>query len=138
MARYKGDLELLVKGVLGIENLEDGDNVLISEGCTHHRQCEDIGTVKLPKWIQNYTKKNVNFHFTSGGSFPKNLDNYKLIVHCGACMLTKREVLRRLHCSEDSYILITNYGVLIAYMNGILKRTLSPFKEIEELMEKLK
>lgn len=138
MARYKGELSLLVKGVLGLEALKDGSKVLISEGCTHHRQCEDIGTVKLPKWISAYTKKELSYHFTSGGSFPKVLGEYDLIVHCGACMLNRREVLRRLYFSADEGVLITNYGVIIAYMNGILKRTLSPFSEFDALRKEIK
>lgn len=138
MARYKGELSLLVKGVLGLEALKDGSKVLISEGCTHHRQCEDIGTVKLPKWISAYTKKELSYHFTSGGSFPKALGEYDLIVHCGACMLNRREVLRRLYFSADEGVLITNYGVIIAYMNGILKRTLSPFSELDALRKEIK
>lgn len=138
MARYKGDLALLVEGVLGLEKLTDGSKVLISEGCTHHRQCEDIGTVKLPRWLTEYTKKNLDFHFTSGGTFPKNLEDYQLVVHCGACMLGKREVLRRLYLSKNNDVPITNYGVVIAYMNGILKRTLSPFSELEALRKEIK
>lgn len=138
MARYKGELNLLVEGVLGLEALKDGSKVLISEGCTHHRQCEDIGTVKMPKWISAYTKKEVYYHFTSGGSFPKDLSEFDLIVHCGACMLGRREVLRRLYLSKENHIPITNYGVIIAYMNGILKRTLSPFRELDALRKELK
>lgn len=138
MARYKGDLALLVEGVLGLEKLTDGSKVLISEGCTHHRQCEDIGTVKLPRWLTDYTKKNLDFHFTSGGTFSKTLEDYQLVVHCGACMLGKREVLRRLYLSKNDGVPITNYGVVIAYMNGILKRTLSPFSELEALRKEIK
>ncbi len=129
-ARYKGLLEEAVKGAAAIEKLEDGDNVLISEGCTHHRQCDDIGQVKLPRWIKNYTGKQVNFEFTSGGEFYEDLTKYKLIVHCGGCMLPEREVNFRMKCAEDQIVPITNYGILIAYMQGILKRSLEPFPHI--------
>lgn len=132
--RYKGKLDLAIKGALAIERLKDGDKVLISEGCTHHRQCEDIGTVKLPSWIEDYCKKKIDFEFTSGGSFPEDLSKYSLIVHCGGCMLNEREMKYRLQCAEDQNIYITNYGILIAYMNGILKRTVAPFKELAELL----
>lgn len=126
-ARYKGNLELLVSGARAIDDLEDGDTVLISEGCTHHRQCDDIGTVKLPRWIRGYTKKEINFEFTSGREFPKNVSDYKLIVHCGGCMLNEREMKHRLQSAKEQEIPMTNYGVLIAYMQGILKRSLEPF-----------
>ena len=129
-ARYKGLLEEAVKGAAAIEKLEDGDTVLISEGCTHHRQCDDIGQVKLPRWIKNYTGKQVNFEFTSGGEFYEDLTKYKLIVHCGGCMLPEREVKFRMKCAEDQVVPITNYGILIAYMQGILKRSLEPFPHI--------
>ncbi|MDF2512131.1 MAG: hydrogenase maturation GTPase HydF [Herbinix sp.] len=129
-ARYKGLLEEAVKGAVAIEDLEDGDTVLISEGCTHHRQCDDIGQVKLPRWIKNYTGKQVNFEFTSGGEFYEDLTKYKLIVHCGGCMLPEREVKFRMKCAEDQVVPITNYGILIAYMQGILKRSLEPFPHI--------
>lgn len=121
-ARYKGNLKSAYNGAKQLEQLKDGDFVLISEGCTHHRQCEDIGTVKLPKWIKNYTGKNINFEFTSGQEFPKDLKKYSLIVHCGGCMLNEREMKYRIEYSESKNIPITNYGILIAYMNGILKR----------------
>lgn len=126
-ARYKGNLELLVSGARAIDDLEDGDTVLISEGCTHHRQCDDIGTVKLPRWIRGYTKKEISFEFTSGREFPKNVSDYKLIVHCGGCMLNEREMKHRLQSAKEQEIPMTNYGVLIAYMQGILKRSLEPF-----------
>ncbi|RDU25097.1 [FeFe] hydrogenase H-cluster maturation GTPase HydF [Anaerosacchariphilus polymeriproducens] len=129
-ARKKGDLEALVEGARAIENLQDGDTVLISEGCTHHRQCDDIGTVKLPRWIQNYTKKKLNFEFSSGTGFPEDFSKYALVVHCGACMLNEREVMHRIHKTKQQETGITNYGVLIAYIHGILERTLSPFKHI--------
>lgn len=129
-ARYKGLLEEAVKGAAVLEGVEDGDTLLISEGCTHHRQCDDIGQVKLPRWIKNYTGKQVNFEFTSGGQFFEDLTKYKLIVHCGGCMLTEREVKFRQSCAADQQIPITNYGILIAYMQGILKRSLKVFPHI--------
>ncbi len=127
MARYKGDLEPNVKGARALEQLQDGDTVLISEGCTHHRQCEDIGTVKLPRWIREHTGKDLQFAFTSGTEFPLDLSPYKLIVHCGGCMLNEREMKYRLKCAEDQGIPMTNYGICIAYINGILERSLVPF-----------
>lgn len=129
-ARYKGLLEDAVKGAAALEELQDGDTVLISEGCTHHRQCDDIGQVKLPRWIKNYTGKQLNFEFTSGGEFFEDLTKYKLIVHCGGCMLPEREVKFRLKCAVDQQVPITNYGILIAYIQGILKRSLEPFPHI--------
>ena len=126
MARYKGDLETNVKGARILEKLRDGDKVLISEGCTHHRQCEDIGTVKMPRWIQEYTGKQLEFHFTSGTEFPLDLTEYALIVHCGGCTLNEREMKYRLKCAEDQNIPMTNYGICIAYMNGILERSIRP------------
>ena len=127
MARYKGNLEPNVKGARALENLKDGDTVLISEGCTHHRQCEDIGTVKLPRWIQEHTGKKLNFQFTSGTEFPLDLSPYALIVHCGGCMLNEREMKYRLKCAEDQGIPMTNYCICIAYIHGILERSLAPF-----------
>ena len=126
MARYKGDLEINVKGARALEHLKDGDKVLISEGCTHHRQCEDIGTVKLPRWIQEYTEKKLEFQFTSGTEFPIDLSEYALIVHCGGCTLNEREMKYRLKCAEDQNIPMTNYGICIAYLNGILERSIRP------------
>lgn len=127
MARYKGNLEPNVKGARALEQLRNGDTVLISEGCTHHRQCEDIGTVKLPRWIREHTGKELHFVFTSGTEFPLDLSPYKLIVHCGGCMLNEREMKYRLKCAEDQGIPMTNYGICIAYINGILERSLAPF-----------
>ena len=127
-ARYKGLLKSAIYGAKHIRNLTDGDTVLISEGCTHHRQCEDIGTVKLPGWITEYTGKNINFEFTSGGHFPEELNKYSLIVHCGGCMLNEREIRFRNKLAEDSGVPITNYGTLIAYINGILDRSVEIFK----------
>ena len=126
-ARYKGNLENVVEGARTLEKLKDGDKVLISEGCTHHRQCGDIGTVKLPAWIRKYTGKNLEFSFTSGTEFPDELGEYSLIVHCGGCMLNEREMKYRLSCAEDQGVPMTNYGIIIAYMNGILERSLEPF-----------
>lgn len=133
-ANYKGNLETSVKGVLALEKLKDGDTILISEGCTHHRQCNDIGSVKLPKWISEYTGKKLNFEFTSGTEFPEELSKYSLIVHCGGCMLNEREMKYRLKCAFDEGIPITNYGILIAYVNGILKRSVEIFPEIYRLL----
>ncbi len=123
-ARYKGLLKDAVTGVKAIEKLKDGDTLLICEGCTHHRQCEDIGTVKIPKWIESYTGKKLNFEFTAGGDFPEKLDKYALIIHCGGCMLNEREIRYRNKCANDAGIPITNYGTLIAYINGILQRSI--------------
>ena len=125
-ARYKGELWGAVKGADELDNLQDGDCVLISEGCTHHRQCGDIGTEKLPNWIKNYTKKDVKFDFTSGGDFPEKLEKYKLIVHCGACMLTEREMKSRIALATEKQIPISNYGIIIAKINGILERAIKP------------
>lgn len=124
MARYKGFLEYAENGVQAIENLKDGDTVLIAEGCTHHRQCEDIGTVKLPNALRKHTGKTINIETVSGAEFPEDLSKYALIIHCGGCMLNEREVLYRMKCAEDAGIPITNYGTALAYMNGILKRSL--------------
>lgn len=126
--RYKGNLETAVKGAATLDTLKDGDTVLISEGCTHHRQCEDIGTVKLPAWITKYTKKNINFEFTSGREFPEKLSNYALVIHCGGCMLNEREVKSRIRRCADQNTPFTNYGVTIAKIHGILDRSLEPFQ----------
>ena len=135
-ARYKGNLQTAVQGVTALENLEDGDKILVGEGCTHHRQCDDIGTVKLPRWIKEYTGKNPEFIFTSGTEFPLDLSPYKMIIHCGACMLNEREMQYRIKCAADQNIPITNYGITIAYINGILKRTVEPFPQIYKLLDK--
>lgn len=129
-ARYKSSLATVVEGVTALDTLEDGDKILISEGCTHHRQCDDIGSVKLPRWIRQYTGKDIDFVFSSGTEFPEDLSAYKLIVHCGGCMLNEREMKYRLACATDQNIPITNYGILIAHMQGILKRSLMPFPSI--------
>lgn len=126
MARHKGFLETAVSGIKAIDTLNDGDKVLICEGCTHHRQCEDIGTVKIPAWLSKYTGKQLDFQYTSGGDFPNDLSIYKLIIHCGACMLNEREVLYRMKCAIDAGVPFTNYGTAIAYMNGILERSIKP------------
>lgn len=135
MARYKGLLDFAVDGVCAIDKLKDGDTVLISEGCTHHRQCKDIGTVKIPNWIKKYIGNDIKIETSSGTGFPEDLSKYSLIIHCGGCMLSEREVLYRVKCAMDSGVPITNYGIAIAYMNGILKRSLEP---LPHLAEKLK
>ena len=128
MARYKGDLKTVVRGANALDDLQDGDTVMISEGCTHHRQCEDIGTVKLPKWIQEYTGKDIRFAFTSGTEFLDDLSNHKMVIHCGGCMLNEREMKYRLKCAEDAKVPMTNYGIAIAHMKGILGRSIEIFK----------
>lgn len=128
-ARFKGVLESAVRGAEAVSALRGGDKVLICEGCTHHRQCEDIGTVKLPGWIRRFSGAEPQFAFTSGGDFPEDLSPYKLIVHCGGCMLTEREMRYRRGLAADSGVPFTNYGTLIAHMNGILRRSLEPFPE---------
>lgn len=128
MANYKGELETLVNGAKTISELKDGDKVLISEGCTHHRQCNDIGTVKLPAWIKKYTDKDLEFGFTQGGEFPQDLSKYALIVHCGGCMLNEVEMKSRLKRASEQNIPIVNYGMAIAYMNGILERSMEIFE----------
>lgn len=135
MARYKGNLEQAVRGVTALDALEDGDTVLISEGCTHHRQCDDIGTVKIPRWIREYTGREIQIETTSGTEFPDDLTKYKLIVHCGGCMLNEREMKYRLSCAQDQGVPMTNYGILIAYVKGILKRSVQVFPEIYELLQ---
>ncbi len=133
MARYKGFLETAVKGAAAIEYLKDGDRVLISEGCTHHRQCDDIGTVKLPRWLKKYTGKNLIIETSSGKGFPEDLSPYSLVIHCGACMLNEREVQYRRKFAADSDVPFTNYGTAIAYMKGILKRSISMLPDINYL-----
>ena len=128
-ARYKGNLNTLVNGAKYIDELENEDTILICEGCTHHRQCDDIGTVKLPGWLKKHTGKTLNFEFTSGTEFPLKLDKYRLIIHCGGCTLNEREIKYRMKCAEDAGIPMTNYGTAIAYMNGILAQSLEIFKK---------
>ena len=134
MARYKGNLEQAVRGVTALDGLSDGDAVLISEGCTHHRQCDDIGTVKIPRWIREYTGKDIQIETTSGTEFPDDLTGYKLIIHCGGCMLNEREMKYRLSCAEDQGVPMTNYGILIAYVKGILKRSVEVFPDIYKML----
>ena len=128
-ARYKGDLDLLVSGADVLDKIENGDKILISEGCTHHRQCGDIGTVKLPGWIEKYTGKKPEYTFTSGTEFPEDLSGYKLVIHCGGCMLNAREMKTRMAYAEGEGVAMTNYGTAIAKMNGILARSLMPLKK---------
>ena len=133
-ARYKGDLEAVTKGAAALKTIQDGDKILIAEGCTHHRQCDDIGTVKIPSMIRKFTGKEPEFFFTSGTEFPDNLTDYQLVVHCGGCMLNEREMKYRISCCQDQRVPITNYGILMAQATGILKRSLAPFPEIQKLL----
>lgn len=135
-ARYKGDLEAEVKGVNALENLKDGDKILIAEGCTHHRQCDDIGTVKIPRWLKEYTGKQLEIHTSSGGGFPEDLDTYDFVVHCGGCTLNRKEMQHRIWKVKQANVPIVNYGVLIAAMTGILKRSLEPFPNIGMKLKK--
>jgi len=132
MARHKGNLEQAVLGVAALKQLQEGDGVLISEGCTHHRQCGDIGTEKLPMWIRDFTGKHFRFAWTSGTEFPADLSMYRLIIHCGGCMLNEREMQYRYRCAADQHVPMTNYGLCIAYTHGILKRSLSVFPDLAE------
>lgn len=134
MARYKGFLEGAVQGVAAIETLQDGEKVLICEGCTHHRQCEDIGTVKIPRWLRQHTGKELELVHTSGKDFPEDLSPYRLVIHCGGCMLNEREVAYRQKCAADAGIPFTNYGIAIAYMTGILKRSIEIFPKLYTLI----
>lgn len=133
-SRYKGELEIQLKGIAALSSIEDGDHILIAEGCTHHRQCGDIGTCKMPEWIRNYTGKKPVFEFTSGTEFPDDVSSYKMVVHCGGCMLNEREMKYRIACCQDQGVPITNYGILIAQVTGILKRSLGPFPEMQKLI----
>ena len=133
-ARYKGELDEAVRGAAALDRLKDGDVVLISEGCTHHRQCGDIGTVKLPAWLKGYTKKALRFEFTSGGEFPDDPSPYALVVHCGGCMLNEREMKSRIARAREAGVPITNYGIAIAQAHGILRRALSPFPQLQALL----
>lgn len=128
-SRYKGQLWKMTDAAKVVDTLSDGDRVLIAEGCTHHRQCEDIGTVKIPRWILDKTGKKIEFDFVSGGDFPQNFDKYKLIVHCGGCTLPETEVKSRIAAAKEAGVPVTNYGTLIAYLNGILERSILPLKE---------
>ena len=134
-ARYKGELEPFVAGAAALSRLQPGARILISEGCTHHRQCNDIGSVKLPGWIRNYTKRSdLQFSFTSGGEFPEDLQGYALIVHCGGCMLTEATMHHRLAVAAAAGVPIVNYGIAIAQMHGILKKSLAPFPAVQKLI----
>lgn len=136
MARHKGLLDAAVRGVTAVERLQDGDKVLIAEGCTHHRQCDDIGTVKIPRWLRNYTGKDITIETSSGREFPDDLSPYSLIIHCGGCMLNEREVRYRMKCAADQGIPITNYGITIAYMQGILRRSIEIFPYLLDALPK--
>ena len=133
-SRYKGELEAQLQGVSALSSIKDGDRILIAEGCTHHRQCDDIGTYKIPKWIREYTGKNPVFEFTSGTEFPDDVTSYKMVIHCGGCMLNEREMKYRISCCQDQNVPVTNYGILIARITGILKRSLGPFPEMQKLI----
>lgn len=132
MARFKGYLETAVKGIQAVDSLKDGDRILISEGCTHHRQCEDIGTVKLPNWLLKYTGKDLKFEWSSGREFKEDLSPYAMVIHCGGCMLNEREVKYRMKCAVDQGIPFTNYGIAIAYMKGILQRSIEPIPNLPQ------
>ena len=133
-SRYKGELETQLEGVAALSSIRDDDRILIAEGCTHHRQCGDIGTCKIPNWIRNYTGKKPVFEFTSGTEFPDDVSSYRMVVHCGGCMLNEREMKYRIACCHDQGVPITNYGLLIAQVTGILKRSLGPFPEMQKLV----
>lgn len=126
-ARFKGNLEINLKAVYMLDELKDNDIILISEGCTHHRQCGDIGTVKIPRWIKEYTKKDIRFEFSSGTQYPDDLSKYKLVIHCGGCMLNEKEMQYRIKYTIKQNVLIANYGMIIAHIHGILKRSIEPF-----------
>ena len=133
-ARYKGELETMIAGVAALNKIRTGDKILICEGCTHHRQCGDIGTVKLPNWIRQFTKAEPEFTFTSGTEFPDDLTQYKLIIHCGGCMLNAKEMKYRIKCACDQNVPVTNYGMTIAYIHGVLERSLKPFPQAAALL----
>ena len=135
MARYKGLLDTAVEGVTAIDSLKDGDRILIAEGCTHHRQCDDIGSVKIPRWLRNYPGKELEIETCSGQSFPEDLSPYTLVIHCGGCMLNEREVRYRMKCAKDQQVPITNYGIAIAFMQGILKRSVQMFPHLSVLFQ---
>lgn len=135
MARYKGSLAMQVRGAAALSQLRDGDTVLISEGCTHHRQCGDIGSVKIPAWIEGFTGKKVNYRFTSGGDFPQDLSGVRLVVHCGGCMLTDQAMKARMGAAKASGVPVVNYGVAIAHMHGILRRSLELFPDMLKMLE---
>ena len=133
-SRYKGDLAEQIQGVKTLETLQDGDTLLMAEGCTHHRQCDDIGTVKLPRWIREYTGKELNFETSSGGGFPEDLTKYAMVVHCGGCTLSQKEMAFRIAKAKEQQTPIVNYGTLIAGINGILKRSIQPFPDYRGLL----
>jgi len=132
MARYKGLLDTAVRGIRAVENLKDGDTVLIAEGCTHHRQCNDIGSVKIPNWLRKHTGKNIRIDLCSGNEFPEDLTKYALVIHCGGCMLTERAVKARMEIAESQGVPMTNYGIAIAYMKGILERSIEIFPQLKK------
>lgn len=136
MARYKGFLETAVKSVRALDSLKDGDTVLIAEGCTHHRQCDDIGTVKIPRWLHNYTGKDVKIETCSGTEFPEDVSKYAAVIHCGGCMLTEREVKYRMKCTTDQNVPFINYGIIIAYMHNILERSIRIFPDLHAHLKK--
>ena len=133
-ARYKGDLPSLVRGAVALSTLKDGDKVVIAEGCTHHRQCGDIGTVKLPRWVEQFSGAKPVYTFTSGGEFPHDLSDYKLIIHCGGCMLNEKEMAHRMEIAERAGVPMVNYGVAIAHIHGILKKSLAPFPDVADML----
>ena len=134
-ARYKGDLAETIKAVQAIDSLKDGDYVLISEGCSHHRQCDDIGTVKIPRWLKEHSGKKINYEFSSGTEFPRDLSKYKAVIHCGGCTLNEKEMKHRIAVAKEQNVPITNYGIFIAYTQGILKRSLQAFPEIAKILD---
>ena len=134
-ARYKGDLPSLVRGAVALSTLKDGDRVVIAEGCTHHRQCGDIGSVKIPRWVEQFSGAKPIYTFTSGGEFPHDLSDYKLIIHCGGCMLNEKEMAHRMEIAEKAGVPMVNYGVAIAHIHGILKKSLAPFPEVAAMLE---
>ena len=134
-ARYKGDLAEQIKAVKAIDSLKDGDYVLISEGCSHHRQCDDIGTVKIPRWLKEHSGKKINYEFSSGTEFPRDLSKYKAVIHCGGCTLNEKEMKHRIAVAKEQSVPITNYGIFIAYTQGILKRSLQAFPEIAKILD---
>ena len=134
-ARYKGDLAEQIKAVKAIDSLKDGDYVLISEGCSHHRQCDDIGTVKIPRWLKEHSGKKINYEFSSGTEFPRDLSKYKAVIHCGGCTLNEKEMKQRIAVAKEQNVPITNYGIFIAYTQGILKRSLQAFPEIAKILD---
>ena len=135
-ARYKGDLPALVRGAAALSRLKDGDKVIIAEGCTHHRQCGDIGSVKIPRWVEQFSGAKPTYTFTSGGEFPHDLSDYKLIIHCGGCMLNEKEMAHRMETANKAGVPMVNYGVAIAHMHGILKQSLAPFPDVLQMLEK--